>query len=79
MLGRVSSLDWLISIGLLPLAFALTGPVSAAIGVQATLVGAGLLGALVTLAGLLVPGVRSIEENDMPRARAGGDAEPALG
>ena len=32
MLGRVSSLDWLISIGLLPLSFALTGPVSAAIG-----------------------------------------------
>ena len=27
MLGRVSSLDWLISIGLLPLSFALTGPV----------------------------------------------------
>ena len=28
LLGRVSSLDWLISIGLLPLSFALTGPVS---------------------------------------------------
>ena len=26
MLGRVSSLDWLISIGLLPLSFALTAP-----------------------------------------------------
>ena len=41
MLGRVSSLDWLISIGLLPLSFALTGPVSAAIGAQGTLVAAG--------------------------------------
>ena len=30
LLGRVSSLDWLISIGLLPLSFALTGPVSGA-------------------------------------------------
>ena len=29
MLGRVSSLDWLISIGLLPLSFALTAPVAA--------------------------------------------------
>ena len=37
MLGRVSSLDWLISIGLLPLSFALTGPVAAAIGVRGTL------------------------------------------
>jgi DHA3 family tetracycline resistance protein-like MFS transporter len=34
----VSSLDWLISIGLLPLSFALTGPVSGAIGAQTTLV-----------------------------------------
>jgi MFS family permease len=61
MLGRVSSLDWLISIGLLPLSFALTGPVSAAVGAQATLVVAGLAGAAVTFAGLLVPGVRAIE------------------
>jgi DHA3 family tetracycline resistance protein-like MFS transporter len=61
LLGRVSSLDWLISIGLLPLSFALTGPVSGAIGVQSTLVAAGALGAAVTLAGLLLPGMRSIE------------------
>lgn len=65
MLGRVSSLDWLISIGLLPLSFALTGPVSAAIGAGTTLVAAGILGALVTCAGLLVPRVRAVEE---PRA-----------
>jgi DHA3 family tetracycline resistance protein-like MFS transporter len=61
MLGRVSSLDWLISIGLLPLSFALTGPVSAAIGVRATLVWAGVLGAIVTFAALFVRGVRSVE------------------
>ena len=61
MLGRVSSLDWLISIGLLPLSFALTGPVSAAIGVRATLIGAGLLGAIVTFAALFIRGVRSVE------------------
>ena len=61
LLGRVSSLDWLISIGLLPLSFALTGPVTSAIGVRTTLVGAGVLGACVTLAGLLLPGMRAIE------------------
>ena len=61
MLGRVSSLDWLISIGLLPLSFALTGPVSGLVGAQATLVIAGVAGAVVTLGGLLVPGVRDIE------------------
>jgi DHA3 family tetracycline resistance protein-like MFS transporter len=61
LLGRVSSLDWLISIGLLPLSFALTGPVSAAIGVRATLIGAGVIGAVVTLAALFVPGTRAVE------------------
>ena len=62
MLGRVSSLDWLISIGLLPLSFALTAPVAAAIGVRATLVGAALVGAAVTLSALFLPGMRAIEE-----------------
>jgi MFS family permease len=61
LLGRVSSLDWLVSIGLLPLSFALTSPVSAAFGAQATLVGAGLVGAVITLAGLFIPGMRSVE------------------
>jgi MFS family permease len=61
MLGRVSSLDWLISIGLLPLSFALTGPVSELVGAQNTLVLAGIAGAAVTFGGLLVPGVRSVE------------------
>jgi DHA3 family tetracycline resistance protein-like MFS transporter len=61
LLGRVSSLDWLISIGLLPLSFALTGPISEAIGIRPTLIGAGALGALATLAAFLLPGVRNVE------------------
>jgi MFS family permease len=61
LLGRVSSLDWLISIGLLPVSFALTGPVSAAIGAQTTLVAAGLIGGAVTFAALLLPGMRAVE------------------
>jgi hypothetical protein len=61
LLGRVSSLDWLISIGLLPLSFALTGPVTAAIGAQATLIGAGLIGGAVTFGALLLPGMRDLE------------------
>ena len=48
MLGRVSSLDWLVSIALMPLSFALTAPVAAVVGVRATLVGAAVLGAAVT-------------------------------
>jgi DHA3 family tetracycline resistance protein-like MFS transporter len=66
LLGRVSSLDWLISIGLLPLSFALTGPVSGAIGAQATLIGAGLIGGAITFAALLLPGMRAIEGREAP-------------
>jgi len=70
LLGRVSSFDWLISIGLLPLSFALTGPVSSVIGAQATLVWAGAVGSVVTLAALFLPGMRAIE-NTAPRAGTG--------
>jgi hypothetical protein len=61
LLGRVSSLDWLISIGLLPLSLALTGPLSAALGVRTTLIAAGILGAAATLGGLLLPGMRRVD------------------
>jgi MFS family permease len=64
-LGRVSSFDWMISIGLVPISFAITGPVAAAIGARATLVGAGVLGAAVTLAALFLPGMRRIEEEGL--------------
>jgi MFS family permease len=84
LLGRVSSLDWLISIGLLPLSFALTGPVAAALGVRTTMIGAGLLGAVVTLAALLVPGVRRVDgetgavpPQDPPPAQRDPDARAA--
>jgi MFS family permease len=61
LLGRVSSLDWLISIALLPISFALTAPVAAAVGVRATLVGAALIGAAVTLGAYLLPGMTDVE------------------
>jgi DHA3 family tetracycline resistance protein-like MFS transporter len=70
-LGRVSSLDWMISIGLLPISFALTAPVAGAIGVRATLIGAGLVGAAITLAALFLPGMRDIESLE---GRSGGAA-----
>jgi DHA3 family tetracycline resistance protein-like MFS transporter len=64
LLGRVSSLDWLISIGLLPLSFALTGPASGLIGARTTLVVAGVLGAVVTFGALLLPGMRDVEGSE---------------
>jgi DHA3 family tetracycline resistance protein-like MFS transporter len=70
MLGRVSSLDWLISIGMLPVSFALTAPIAGAVGVRATLVGAAAIGGVVTLAALFLPGMRDIERTPAAVAEA---------
>jgi DHA3 family tetracycline resistance protein-like MFS transporter len=61
MLGRVSSFDWLTSIGLIPLSFAITGPIAEALGAETTLVLAGVLGAVATISFLAVPGLRAPE------------------
>jgi hypothetical protein len=58
LLGRVSSIDWLVSSALMPLSYALTPLAARALGVRTTLVGAGALGAGVTLGFLFVPGMR---------------------
>jgi MFS family permease len=82
MLGRVSSLDWLISIGLLPLSFALTAPIAGLIGVRTTLVGAALIGGVITLGALFLPGMRDIEgtakEVDAESASSALGGEPEL-
>jgi len=68
--GRVSSLDWFVSIGFTPLSFALTAPVASAIGIEATFVVAGALGGVSSLALLwLVPGLR--ERQDVTPAATG--------
>jgi DHA3 family tetracycline resistance protein-like MFS transporter len=65
LLGRVTSLDWMISISLAPISFALTGPVAAALGAQETLVVAGALGVAITLSFLFLPGMRDLERNSV--------------
>ncbi len=61
MLGRVSSFDWFVSTGLIPLSFALTGPVAEVVGVKETLAGACVLG-FIACGLLFVPGVRDPEQ-----------------
>jgi hypothetical protein len=61
LLGRVSSFDWLVSVSLIPVSFAITGPIAAMIGPQATLIGAGALGVPATLLFLFLPGMRDSE------------------
>ncbi len=62
LLGRVSSLDWFISIGLLPVSYALTVPAAEYLGPRTSLIAAGVLGAAGTLAFLFLPGMRDPEE-----------------
>ena len=78
MLGRVSSLDWLISIGLLPVSFALTGPLAALFGVRATLIGAGVAGAAATLAGLTLPGMLAVDRELAVADRVSTPGAPAV-
>ena len=75
LLGRVSSFDWFISTGLVPLSFAVVAPVTAAIGARSTFLVAGTLGAVVTLAFLFVPGVRQV---DGDAGQPGPETEPGL-
>ncbi|MGE5459621.1 MAG: MFS transporter [Solirubrobacterales bacterium] len=70
MLGRVSSLDWLISTAGVPLSFALVGPAASVFGTDKTLIAAGVLGAGITVAFMYVRGARDPE-------RDGSLAEPA--
>ena len=62
-LSRVYSYDALGSIGLIPIGYAIAGPLADAIGVRATLWGAAAIGVAVTLAVLLVRDVRTLERS----------------
>jgi DHA3 family tetracycline resistance protein-like MFS transporter len=73
LLGRVSSVDWLMSIGLVPVSFALTGPVAGWLGPGPTMVAGGLIGAVAMGSLLFVPGVR-----DPERATPKGLSEAAV-
>jgi DHA3 family tetracycline resistance protein-like MFS transporter len=63
LLGRVSSLDWMVSTAGVPISFAIVGPLAGAIGVRATLIWAGILGAAVVIGFLFIPGARDPERD----------------
>jgi hypothetical protein len=74
LLGRVSSIDWFVSTGLMPLSYALTPFAAGFLGVRTTLVVAGTFGSAITVAFLFLPGMRrhdsaeASSEADMARA-----------
>jgi MFS family permease len=58
--SRVSSYDFSVSLGLMPLGMAVAGPIAAAAGLHATLVGLSALGIAAAVAWLAVPDVRRV-------------------
>ncbi len=76
MRGRVHSVDWFVSIGLAPVSFALTGPVSSALGVDTTLIIAGVVPAVSTI--LLFIAFRLWREETPLLDADEGTEEPAL-
>jgi DHA3 family tetracycline resistance protein-like MFS transporter len=63
LLGRVTSLDWLISTSLMPVSMIAVGFLGDAIGPGTTLVLAGAIGGTLTLLAVLIPGVRDPERD----------------
>jgi len=62
-----------------PLSFAVVGPAAAAFGVDATLIAAGVIGALVTVAFMFYPGARDPERDGTLDAARATEASPAPG
>jgi len=65
-LSRISSFDWLGSIALNPIGYALIGPIAASIGPSETLAVAAVLNVAVCISVVLVPSVRNIGMNTPP-------------
>ncbi|MEU8924853.1 MFS transporter [Kitasatospora sp. NPDC048545] len=65
-LGRVSSVDWLCSLALLPLGLALIGPLADAVGRTTVLAGAAVVQLGTALLALTVPGVRDFHQEQEP-------------
>lgn len=67
LLGRVSSLDWMASLGAMPLSFMVVGGLAASYGAREVLVVGAFAGALMVLGMMFVPGARD------PDLQADGD------
>jgi MFS family permease len=74
--SRVSSYDFTVSLGLMPLGLAVAGPIAAAAGLHATLFAMSALGVVVALAWLAVPAVRAVRRAEPAPAGAATIGEP---
>jgi DHA3 family tetracycline resistance protein-like MFS transporter len=61
LLGRVKSVDWLLSLGLVPVSFAVVGPLAGWLGVRPVLLIAGVSASALTALFYFLPGMRDTE------------------
>ncbi|HWX52126.1 MAG TPA: MFS transporter [Solirubrobacteraceae bacterium] len=66
-LSRVTSYDWMVSLGLLPLGYALAGPLAEALGPVEVLIGGSVLALIAFALGLLPRQTRMLERLDIDR------------
>ena len=64
-LSRVTSLDWFATVGLMPLGYAIAGPVAELAGLHETMVGASLITLALFAAALAVGDVRSVPQESI--------------
>jgi MFS family permease len=76
-LSRVTSYDWMVSFGLLPLGYLLAGPLAARLGAVNVLVGATVLAAVAIALGLVPREMRMLKRLD-PREQTHGRLPPSV-
>jgi MFS family permease len=64
-LSRVTSLDWFTTVGLMPLGFAIAGPLAEAIGLHETMVGASVIAVAMFAVALATEDVRAVAQESM--------------
>jgi MFS family permease len=64
-LSRVASIDWVLSVGLQPIGFALVGPLAILVGIRATLSAAAVWALVSTAVVLTIPSVRNLRRRDL--------------
>jgi MFS family permease len=64
-LSRVTSLDWFTTVGLMPLGYAVAGPVADAVGLHETMVAAAACTAALFVLALVTPAVRAVTQESI--------------
>ncbi|MDN0194141.1 MFS transporter [Streptomyces sp. S.PNR 29] len=76
LMGRVTSVDWLVSLGLLPLGLMVAGPVADLVGRTPVLLVAAVVQVVSAALVLLVPGVRDFHQDAAPGPQEEPDGAP---